>query len=552
MDIQLTGRKFEISADSVRPAEGGSILTGARVTVDLPAAPVRYLYSGWQSWSLTAWIETNRPVHPLRPKIMYPRETDPLYTRETRPNGSWYGAVELPDKQIVFLGALALESHVMLENGMLTGWYEETGVQSLQTLDPTTGVVGLRPCSKDWFLAAGDETKIFTRYAELLGQRFGKGRQAAPPRVWCSWYSLYTEIDETRLSKILNDLGDMPFNIFQVDDGWQVGIGDWEPNAKFPSGMDGLAVKIKATGRTAGLWLAPLLAAPSSSLQREHPDWLLRDEKGRLVSAGYNWGEQISALDTTHPAVLDWLAALMQKVRGWGYDYVKLDFLYGGALPGKRHLDIPRETAYRNGLKVVREALGDAYFLACGSPILPSLGLCDGIRLGQDVAEHWNSPLFDDLLVNFGAPGGRNALRNMVNRLWLQPLVQADPDVVYFGSRLNKLTPEHKSLMQDMAEICNFKASSDIPAWLTDSEQAALHRFLESRPQVRQTGRYAYQIGDRAVDFEPFIQMPPRPGPVTNALGALLGGLANIPGMINFVDRLNQKLIKKKLDQNPS
>ena len=26
----------------------------------------------------------------------------------------------------------------------------------------------------------------------------------------------------------------------------------------------------------------------------------------------------------------------MQRMRAWGYDYLKLDFLYGGALPGKR------------------------------------------------------------------------------------------------------------------------------------------------------------------------------------------------------------------------
>ncbi len=258
-----------------------------------------------------------------------------------------------------------------------------------------------------------------------------------PYRVWCSWYSLYDEIDANRLEKILADLGDLPFDVFQIDDGWQKSVGNWEPNAKFPEGMGRMAERIHATGRKAGLWLAPLLVSPASDVFHEHPDWLLRDEQGHLVSAGYNWGDQVYALDTTHPGALEWLRILMEKVRTWGYTYLKLDFLYAGALPGKRHEDIPRETAYRNGLKVMRAALGDSYLLACGSPILPSLGLCDGMRIGQDVGEYWDSSLFDAILVNYGAPGVRNALRNTVNRLWLKPLVHTDPDVVFFRSRQN-------------------------------------------------------------------------------------------------------------------
>jgi alpha-galactosidase len=81
-------------------------------------------------------------------------------------------------------------------------------------------------------------------------------------------------------------------------------------------------------------------------------------------------------------------------VRSWGYQYLKLDFLYIGGLIGRRHNAVPREEAYRNDLRVIREAAGDAYILACGAPILASLGLCDGIRIGPDVSPFWlNKPL---------------------------------------------------------------------------------------------------------------------------------------------------------------
>ena len=523
--------QLKLTADSIQATEGGLLLTGSHVSLELPGTPKKYLYSGWQSWSLTAWVETGRPVRPMRPSSLRAMQSDPVDAAETRPHGSWYGAVEMLDGQVLLLGALGLESHARLDGNKLTGWVEAGPVE--------------------WFVGVGDESALFEQYAAMLKPRFGSGRAVKSLRVWCSWYSLYTDINQVRLLKILHDLGDLPFDVFQVDDGWQVAIGDWEPNAKFPAGMDGMAASIKASGRKAGLWLAPLLVVPSSNLYRQHPDWLLRDDHGRPVSAGFNWGERLYALDTTHPAALDWLIALMQKVRGWGYEYAKLDFLYAGALPGKRHVEMPREAAYREGLKAIREALGEAYFLTCGAPLLPSLGLCDGLRVGPDVAGYWTSHRDDDLLMNTATPGTRNALRTTLQRLWLQPLVQTDPDVAYFRTRMNELTAEQKQLLQDLAQIAQFKATSDVPAWLTESERLALRQFLEHSPAIRKTGRNAYELDDRAVDFNARIALPWLPDPFTNLLGALIGGLANVPFLMRIFDNLGKRDLEKKLAENP-
>jgi alpha-galactosidase len=544
--IDWTIDKLIFSAESSIKINGGWLMTGPHVSINLPTTPVRYLYSGWQSWSLTAWVDTNHPIRPMRPSIFYPLHTDPVYARETRPHGSWYGAVKLSDGQLLFLGGLGLESHIILDDQLLTGGYE-------------TG-------SGEWFLAVGEEDEIMGKYAELLNDRFGKGPSgkssvfkslSTPYRVWCSWYSLYTEINETRLMKTLVDLGPiageegLPFDVFQVDDGWQRGIGEWEPNSKFPSGMAYLAAQIHATGRKAGIWLAPLLVVPSSSIYREHRDWLLHRENGNLVSAGYNWGEPLYALDTTHPAVLGWLAALMKKVTGWGFDYVKLDFLYAGALPGKRFLDFAREAAYRKGLLTIRTALGDAYLLTCGAPILPSLGLCDGIRAGPDVAGHFSSHRDDNLLMNFSVPGARNSLRTTYNRLWLLSLVQIDPDVVYFRSRAINLTLEEKSLIQHMAQICNFKATSDIPAWLSVPERAALREFLNCTSKIERNAHRTYLVDNQPVDFCPYIGVPALPDMGTNIFGSLLGGLANIPAFLKVFEILAKSHLRKTIEQNP-
>ena len=81
----------------------------------------------------------------------------------------------------------------------------------------------------------------------------------------------------------------LEIDIFQIDDGYQKSVGDWldiQEN-KFPNGMKHLADKIHEKGTKAGLWLAPLVVEKKSSLFQEKKDWLLKDEKGNFVVAGY-------------------------------------------------------------------------------------------------------------------------------------------------------------------------------------------------------------------------------------------------------------------------
>jgi len=523
--IEFGQMKVLVEAESLFSTPGGFMLTGSSVRIQLPLAPRCYYRHGWQSWSLAAWTDP-APLPVQKPTLLHPLQIDPLYAYHPSPNGSWLGAVDFADGNLLFLGALGLESHVQLREGQLQGWYE-------------TG-------SGEWFAAYGSENEVFSAYAQLLEKRFGKGRVEKPYRVWCSWYSLYTAIDEQTLHQTFDQLGNLPFDVLQVDDGWQVAIGDWEANAKFPSGMDALADKIKSTGRKAGLWLAPLLVVPSSSTYRDHPDWLLRDEQGKLVSAGFNWGEPLYALDTTHPAALEWLSALMKQVRAWGYDYLKLDFLYAGALPGKRHNGLPREAAYRYGLSVIRNAMGDdAYFLTCGAPILPSLGLCDAMRIGPDVAAEWENHRDAILLSNPTTPGAKNAIRTTINRLWLAPLLHTDPDVAYFRLKESKLTLDQNAFLQDLAQVCNFKATSDLPQWLTTSERASLREFLVNQPEVERTGRYSFRLNGREVDFSAAMPLPVPPRGFTALVGAITGWLGSQGWALKLINRLEKRRLKK-------
>ena len=207
---------------------------------------------------------------------------------------------------------------------------------------------------------------------------------------------------------------------------------------------------------------------------------------------------------------------------------------------------MPREAAYRVGLQAMRDAMGaEAYFLACGAPIIPSLGLCDALRMGPDVAAEWESRRDAVLLSNPTTPGTRNAIRSTLNRLWLKPLITTDPDVAYFCSQHNILTGEQKQMLQDLALVCNFKATSDIPEWLSPVERRELREFLEASPKIERTSRYMFDIGGHQVDFAPVIQLPDPPSGPDVLKSMLFGWLGNQSWALKLLDKLGKAAQQK-------
>lgn len=189
------------------------------------------------------------------------------------------------------------------------------------------------------------------------------------------------------------DTLDLPVDVVQIDDGYQKALGDWLTlSGRFRS-RAGIADAIRARGRRAGIWTAPFLVDPASDLAAEHPEWLVRDTDGGFTHAGRNWGHDLRVLDTTHPDAAAYLTGVFRTLRAEGYDYFKVDFLYAGALNGVRHDgddgDAAALTAYRSGIELIREAIGDdAYLLGCGAPLLASIGLFDAMRVSPDTAPH--------------------------------------------------------------------------------------------------------------------------------------------------------------------
>ena len=166
----------------------------------------------------------------------------------------------------------------------------------------------------------------------------------------------------------------LDIDFFQIDDGYQTAVGDWLSiiDEKFPDGMKHCADEIHAKGMKAGLWLAPLGAQFNSKIRKEHPDWIIKDKKGRQVLAGINWGT-FYALDIENEECAEYIRHCFDVILNeWGFDMVKLDFLYAACI-------IPRNGKSRGQLMCeamdfIRYCVGDKLILGCGVPLWPSFG----------------------------------------------------------------------------------------------------------------------------------------------------------------------------------
>lgn len=283
-----------------------------------------------------------------------------------------------------------------------------------------------------WAASGDDAWQIHRDYAERVADHQGVAPPAeAPPVGWSSWTVSYSELDEEtvraqiEVAAALNAEGELaPMGLVQLDDGWQQSWGDWVANDRFPSGMDGVAAEISAAGMRPGLWMAPFYVEAATGLYDAHPDWFVHDSDGAPLSFA-NFGEHdYRILDTTHPDALAWMAAQISAAVDAGYTYLKLDFLYAGAQEGVRQQHVTGMEAFHLGMAAMREAAGpDTWILACGAPMLPSVGYAQSYRTGADIAFEFDpDPRADYLRWQARA----TAARGWQNGIWWW----TDPDSV--------------------------------------------------------------------------------------------------------------------------
>ncbi|MCB1189667.1 MAG: alpha-galactosidase [Leptospiraceae bacterium] len=320
---------------------------------------------------------------------------------------------------------------------------------------------------------------------EKFGAQFAKKFEIPelPTKVpigWCSWYYYYTNISENIILTNLRESVErkLPFDVFQIDDGYQREIGDWlETNIKFPSGMAYLAEEIRKSGYKPGLWLAPFIVRKKSNFYNMYPEAILKDENEKPVKAIWNplWGlDSMYSLDVTHPAAIEMLENVFKTlVKEYGYTYLKLDFLFAASLDGVAYNPklTPAER-YSSALKLIRKVVGkDVFLLGCGAPLIPSVGIFDGMRIGCDVTPFWYASWFRNLLKDKHALCTEKALINAIFRnFWHKNVWLNDPDCLLVRKDKNKMNYNQTILMASVISLLGgmFFASDNLKTMETE------------------------------------------------------------------------------------
>ena len=332
----------------------------------------------------------------------------------------------------------------------------------------------------DLFYMEGTEDEVFDAWFDTLGVR---PRTNEKITGYTSWYNRFGNIDhksitdDLRGSSMLLGKGDL----FQIDDGWEKHVGDWlecDPK-KFPYGMKAEADNIHAMGYRAGIWLAPFVCSTSSDIYKFHRDWLLHIER-KPWRLGINWGGFWS-LDIDNPEVIEYLTRVFDRIfNEWGFDLVKLDFLFGAAPHGTDHET--RAGRMIRAMELLRKLCGDRLMLACGVPLMPAFGLADYSRVSCDVSLDWDST-FIWRLTNRERMSTYHAIENTIFRRQLNNRAfVSDPDVFFLRTDNIKLVEQRKMLLATVNSLFGgMLLHSDNMAKYTDEARKKYKHMLHLR-----------------------------------------------------------------------
>ena len=361
----------------------------------------------------------------------------------------------------------------------------------------------------DLYVDEGSETKVYDGWFDALPIKRIPAPQIAG---YSSWYNRYQDINEDAIRQDLNGCKDLlsEGNLFQIDDGWEPFVGDWleENHTKFPGGMKAMVEEIHSNGFQAGLWLAPFVAETDSTLYKEHPDWFYRHD-GELFTCGCNWSGFYS-LDIDHPEVQQYLRNVFHRVFDeWGFDLVKLDFLYGAAPYGNENET--RAARMIRAMKFLRELCGSHPILGCGVPVMPAFGLVEYCRISCDVTLDWNDKRYMRL-IHRERPSTKQAIGNTISRRGLNGRAYySDPDVFFLRDENCTLTEARKDQLASIAALLGgvFLTSDDPSSYTEEMKRKYREYFHLSKADVLEvtldrgiTIRYLLDGKEETVHFD--------------------------------------------------
>ena len=349
---------------------------------------------------------------------------DPTYTITA------FTAASEEDTQIDFLARIGFENLPLIDQST------ELEVINNQAQNSITQELSLITAPTMW-LALRAYHELLRHRLELLKERDVRSAQSSldakrPPRGWYSWNERFEEIDSAYIMEHLNLVSERltpsGFDLVEIDDGWQIGWGDWRANEHFPDDFEPIVDSAAQLELTLGIWFAPFLVDIEVATRLDYPnEWFVYpldggEEPLEHMIAGNP--RTYYVLDTTHPEAMTHVLTELAARAAQGFTFFKLDFLYAAAIPGRRAEAVSGTESLRRGLAAIRQAIGQESFInACGAPAHAILGYADSLRIGADTT-------FGELYPSFIA----SAARSTAARAYLYPSIWPDGDQVQLRS----------------------------------------------------------------------------------------------------------------------
>lgn len=469
--LERAGSAWKILVTCGRSCYVSEIVIGGSVVSRTDREDLVFLKNGFQSWSYSgARGYRDRQKKPYLDFIVALHEntanpptgirghfqSEMFFFLGDRTSGEGMMMGQLPgfDQYLMFDFSFGEREHLLNVRWDINRSY---GAEESIVLDPLS-------------VRTGSAGALLDQYAEGIRKEMKVTFNDRVRAGWCSWYYYYTKItyEEILANLEFSRANAIPFDVFQIDDGYQNTVGDWlNQKIGFSGNMRSLSNKIRAAGYMPGLWLAPFIITPRSP-HFKNQGWVLRDEAGKPVKAGFNplWGGSFYALDITHPGVKEYVKEVFKTVKyTWGFDYLKLDFMYAASLPGARYeRNVTRAGVLKNGMKLIRDTVGgDTFLLGCGMPLSAAIGFVDAMRVSCDVAPYWKMNLRDRLVRSDSGLETRGAIRNSIvrsfmdKRWWIN-----DPDCLMLRRKNTKLTrDEMESLFHAIMVLGGLLVVSD-------------------------------------------------------------------------------------------
>jgi hypothetical protein len=336
-----------------------------------------------------------------------------------------------------------------------------------------------------FFSFSNDYHEQLTTYG-LLIKHIHHARVLNPtPMGWWSWTAYGPNLSANNAvinaqweSRYLKPLG---YDFFHIDEGYSIARGDYlRPNpVLFPNGLGGVEKKVAALGLTPGVWTAPFEVSETSSVYKDHPDWLVHDFQGkpiRLIGWVISKKDRLYVLDATNPGAQSYLRDVYSTfAKKWSIRYIKLDFMEDTCIEGKYYRsNTTALEAQRNGLAIIRSAVGDKVVLdKDGGEMLNPVGIVDTGRVSNDSGHDFDRS-------KSAAPG--IAARYFMNRNYY--ITDPDAFTVTRGKDDSALTMDEARVSIALAAVSGamFEIGDDLPTLGSEPERLAL---VENQDLIR-------------------------------------------------------------------